>query len=104
MQRWWDYAGHLTRGGDSSDPVLSAILINFRDLAWWRKEQASPFGVKHAGRHYARLTILEEQMNQVCKGPWRHTARDRAAWSGLRDQWVAKFDIPWASGRQAALQ
>ena len=104
MQRWWDYAGHMARGSEVANPVLSSILINFRDLQWWRRQQGLSDGVKHAGRHYARLTILEEQMNRICKGPWREVARDRSIWTGLRNCWVQEFDIPWASGRQAALQ
>ena len=104
MQRWWDYAGHTTRGGALDTPAISSLLINFRDLTWWRHQQGLSNGVKHAGRHFARLTQLEEQMNRVCKGPWRQTAKDRAIWAGLKHQWVREFDTPWASGRQLALQ
>ena len=104
LQRWWDYAGHSARGSEVQTPVLSSLLINFRDLTWWREQQSLRQGIKHAGRHYARLTIMEEQMNQVCKGPWRNTARDRAAWARLRGEWVQASDTPWASGRQAAIQ
>ncbi|CAE7842015.1 pol [Symbiodinium necroappetens] len=80
-------------------PVLSSIIDSFRDKQWWETEKLKPTGqgVRHV-RHFAKLMQMEGKLNLVAGGPWRLLARDRRAWAGKEDEWVAKEDLPWASG------
>ena len=103
LRKWWDYSGHRVRAVLSDSPPLSSLLDQFRTLSWWRRQQNSSTGVKRGGRHYAKLTIMEESMNKPCGGYWRDVAHDRGRWKGLRDIWVQQNDLPWTSGRQLAL-
>ena len=105
LRKFWRYSGHRARGLDREFPVLSSILDSFRDKQWWDTEKLKPpgQGVRHV-RHFARLMQMEGKLNLVAGGPWRMLARDRRAWAGKEEEWVAREDLPWASGRQASLE
>ena len=103
LRRWWDYSGLRVRAILSDSPPLSALLDQFRTLSWWRRQQSLTHGVKHGGRHFAKLSVMEEKMNKTCGSCWRDVAHDRQRWKGLGDKWVQENDLPWTSGRQLAL-
>ena len=107
LRRYWRYAGHRVRTVLSEAPPISCHFEHFRTRAWWVHEQSktpAQGGVRHKGRHFARLTTLEQHMDTVATGPWRQKAHDRVAWRALEDTWVAHMDVPWSSGRQLAVR
>ena len=107
LRRYWRYAGHRVRTVLSDAPPICCHFEHFRTRAWWVHEQSkSPAqgGIRHKGRHYARLTTLEQQMDAVAGGPWRGRAHDRGAWRALENAWVELMDVPWSSGRQLAVR
>ena len=50
--RYWDYMGHCARGADLPFSPPSSLLVGYRDLQCWRREQANPFGKRHGGRFF----------------------------------------------------
>ena len=106
LRRYWRYAGHRVRTVMSDAPPISCHFEHFRTRAWWTHQQSktpAQGGIRHKGRHFARLTALEQNMDRVVRGPWRQCAHDRGAWRGLEDAWVELMDVPWSSGRQLAI-
>eukprot|EP00439_Symbiodinium_sp_Y106_P015486 s535_g2.t1 len=104
LRRYWGYAGHRVRSILSAHPPISCDLEHFRTLPWWTYQKSlKGRGVKHKGRHYARLTVLEQNMDEVAGAPWRNLAHDRKAWKACEDKWVARMDVPWSSGRQLSI-
>ena len=104
LRRYWAYAGHRVRCTMRDVPPISTELENFRTLPWWNHQKSIKHGVKHQGRHYARLTILEQNMDAVAGHPWRFLAYSRAQWKAREDAWVQRMDVPWASGRQLSIK
>ena len=98
LRRYWGYAGHRVRSILSTHPPISCDLEHFRTLPRWiHQKSLKGRGVKHKGRHYARLTVLEQNMDAVAGAPWRNLAHDRKAWKACEDRWVAHMDVPWSS-------
>ena len=104
LRRYWSFAGHRVRATLHEVPPVSSEFENFRTLPWWLHQQSIKHGVKHQGRHYARLTLLEQKMDAVAGHPWRNLAHDRRAWKGRESAWVDTMDVPWASGRQLSVR
>ncbi|CAE7349524.1 unnamed protein product [Symbiodinium sp. CCMP2592] len=105
LRRYWQYAGHRVRASLSPVPPISSEFEHFRTHPWWLHQQTRPRGlqVRHKGHHYARLTVLEKNMDAVAGHPWRVLAHNRGAWKGRENAWVAHMDVPWSSGRQLAI-
>ncbi|CAE7669402.1 unnamed protein product [Symbiodinium sp. CCMP2592] len=104
LRRYWGYAGHRVRTVLSAQPPISTDFEHFRTLPWWQYQQSlKSKGLKHKGRHYARLTALEQNLDAVAGSPWRQLAHDRAAWKAREDAWVTRMDVPWSSGRQLSI-
>ncbi|CAE7037043.1 unnamed protein product [Symbiodinium sp. CCMP2592] len=82
LRRWWSYAGHRVRAILSPCPPISSHFEHFRTLPWWEHQKSLPpsKGIRHKGHHFARLTVLEQDMNRVAGNPWRLLAHDRRAW------------------------
>ena len=104
LRRYWAYAGHRVRCTMHGVPPVSTEFENFRTLTWWNHQKSMRHGIKHQGRHYARLTTLEQNMDAVAGHPWRLLAYDRAKWKAREDAWVQRMDVPWASGRQLSIK
>ena len=105
LRRYWRYAGHRVRSSLSPVPPISCEFEHFRTLPWWQWQQTrtKPWGVRHAGHHYARLTVLEKNFDLVAGAPWRNLAHDRVAWKAREEAWVHHMDVPWSSGRQLTI-
>ena len=109
IQRWstfilsqiWGLHGHASRG----DAVASAML-RWRNLAWWRIEQTIPpswGGHRHSHRFNPHLDI-ERQIAEIAGEDWQVKAADRMLWANLEDRFIEKYDTPWASGEQSAIE
>ncbi|CAE7913948.1 unnamed protein product [Symbiodinium necroappetens] len=103
LQLQWNLWGHIGRA--SFAPTFH--IMRWRDLCWWRDQQAlppGPFprGVRHIGHHNPDRDP-ERQIGSVAGPQWWIAASDRSLWSHLQNDFVAKFDPPWASGNQLAL-
>ena len=77
LRRWWSYAGHRVRKVLSPHPPISCDFEHFRTLPWWEHQKSLPRhrSIRHKGRHYARLTALEQDMDRVAGSPWRLSGR-----------------------------
>ena len=104
LRRYWAFAGHRVRGTLRPVPPISSEFENFRTLPWWSHQKGLKHGVRHKGRHFPRLSTLEQRMDVVAGAPWRVLAYDRVAWKGKEPEWVALMDVPWASGRQLSIK
>ena len=103
LQLQWNLWGHIGRA------VFAATfhIMRWRDLCWWRDQQAlppGPFprGVRHIGHHNPDRDP-ERQIGSVAGPQWWIAASDRTLWGHLQNDFIAKFDPPWASGNQLAL-
>ena len=106
LRRYWRYAGHRVRTVLAEAPPISCHFEHFRTLSWWTYQQSktpAQGGIRHKGRHFARLTTLEQNMDRVAQGPWRQAAHDGGAWKGLENGWVRLMDVPWSSGSQLSI-
>ena len=104
LRRYWAYAGHRVRCTMHDVPPVSTEFENFRTLPWWNHQKSLKHGLKHQGRHYARLTTLEQNMDAVAGHPWRFLAYNRSQWKLKENEWVQRMDVPWASGRQLSIK
>ena len=93
----WRLHGHLARHQDDA-----TSLMQWRNLAWWKKEQQNPKGLRHPHRYNAMLET--ERMLDAIAHPWHITAQNRNRWATLEEAFVKKFDVAWATGRQTSLE
>ena len=47
---------------------------------------------------------MEKAMDEAAQGEWRVVAQRRDVWKGRLQGFLAKMDLPWASGRQTMLE
>ena len=104
LRRAWGYAGHRARSSQWRCPPLSAVIDEFRTLAWWQTEQASPRGLRHPGRFFPKLMNIERALDRAAGGPWRHVAQNRDMWAQGLTIWLSEHDLPWASLEQEAIE
>ena len=93
----WNYCGHRARSAALPNPPLSGILTRFRDPTWWDHQQQ-----RHGRRHFPRITNEEKSLALV-HPEWRELAHNKPQWKNAETDFIQKFDVPWASGRQPAL-
>ena len=103
LQLQWNLWGHVGRAVFS--PTFH--IMRWRDLTWWRDQQSllpGPFprGVRHIGHHNPDRDP-ERQIGAVAGPQWWIVASDRPNWNKLQNDFIAKFDPPWASGNQLSL-
>eukprot|EP00439_Symbiodinium_sp_Y106_P024669 s5535_g3.t1 len=103
LRRYWQFAGHRARAINLPAPCVSAYFEGFRTLSWWRVEKLRPGGIRHNGQHYARLTLLEQNLDGAAGGDWRAIAGDRVKWRECEQRWIDRMDLAWSSGRQLSL-
>ena len=100
LQQVWGLTGHASRGDK-----VGAAMMRWRNLKWWRIEQTIPpawGGHRHSHRFNPHLDV-ERQIAAVAGEDWQTVAEDRFRWANMEETFVAKFDIPWASGEQAQI-
>ena len=101
---YWDFLGHRVREGCREFASAAGILSHYRGLGWWQHQQRLAGGKRHK-RHFPHLMNCERRVACLVGGTeWRDVAGDRARWGDLRQGWITSMQIPWASGRQDALQ
>ena len=73
-EKYFKFAGYVARL--PSDRIASQCL-SYRDLSWWRAEQAKPTGVRHEGRFkpWRWETVVFQSVTS-----WRDLAQCRDAW------------------------
>ena len=109
IERWssfilgqiWSLYGHVARG----DPVTTAML-SWRGMRWWRTQQSIPVswgGERHAQR-FNPVLDTERHIVEIAGLDWQTVAKNRATWSALGEQSVAKYDVPWCTGEQLGLE
>ena len=104
LRRYWSFAGHRVRSTLRPVPPISSDFENFRTLPWWSQQKSLKHGVRHRGRHFPRLSMLEQKMDRVAGSPWRLLAYNRVEWKAKEAGWVELMDVPWASGRQLSVR
>ena len=82
------------------NPPMRTVL--WRNTYWWRQEQASSTGARHAGRFYA--SNPERQLADTHGALWHVLAQDRMRWSNARNAYLRDWDVRWSSGRQLAIR
>ncbi|CAE7349607.1 RTase [Symbiodinium sp. CCMP2592] len=102
LRRYWQFAGHRARALALPSPVVSAHFESFRPLSWWQVEKYKPNGVKHHGKHFARLTLLEQSLDSAAGGSWRGIAMDRVQWQARERVWIENMDLPLLPDRLSA--
>ena len=93
----WRLHGHIIRHQDDA-----TSLIQWRNLAWWKREQQASTGMRHPHRYNAMLET--ERLLETIARPWQETARNRSKWASLEQEFISKFDVAWATGRQTSLE
>ncbi|OLP85852.1 hypothetical protein AK812_SmicGene33107 [Symbiodinium microadriaticum] len=88
----------ISAGGD---PIGREIFC-WRSLAWWEEQKAAGVRIKHATRFNAFMDI-DRQLSDTAGKAWADLARDRIAWASLESSFIAKYDVPWSSGKQDSL-
>ena len=98
------WARHVESGPGHAFPSAPMRTLLWRNLYWWRAEQAlsSSTGMRHPGRFYA--TNPERQLAQTHGTLWHVLAQDRAKWSSERNAYLEQWDVRWCQGRQLALR
>ena len=102
LKAFWQHTGHRIRTADGPFPTVASMLTNFRSLPWWTVE--SRVGGRRHRRHFPFLMGVERDISSVATDRWREKARNRAEWRELEHHWVVRFEVPWSSNRQAALE
>ena len=94
-------------GGTSgrSKDTTARELITWRGVGWWAAEQRKPqrVGARHAGQFNPQMDTERHICNNAGSTQWWIVAQDRIGWERKLDSFLAKHDIPWATGKQAAL-
>ena len=104
LRRYWAFAGHRVRSTLRQVPPISSDFENFRTLPWWSHQKSLKQGFRHRGRHFPRLSTLEQKMDRVAGSPWRLLAYNRREWKAREAGWIEIMDVPWASGRQLSVR
>ena len=103
LAAFWQYTGHLVRGGQQPQASVAGVLSTYRDLMWWNHQQDLRQGKRHQ-RHFPFLMNTERRIARVIGSPaWRVAACNRAQWKGFEGRWIAQEQIAWSSGRQPSL-
>ena len=111
QQRWgdrhllafWSFTGHRVRAGLREDCSAAGSLSHFRTLGWWQQQQNKGGGRRH-GRHFPMLMNCERRLARAAGDTeWRVLACNRQQWADRATDWVRQEAVPWASGRQPAL-
>ncbi|CAE7557635.1 unnamed protein product [Symbiodinium sp. CCMP2592] len=97
LSQIWTAVGHICRG----DPVGGKIF-QWHSLQWWQEQKDRGIDVQHAHRFNAYMDIDRQLSETVGKG-WFSLAQDREAWAAHEAIFIARYDVPWSSGKQGSL-
>ena len=103
LQSIWKLHGHIARQHGAAPDNVAQATLQWRDLAWWKAEQAKPNGTRHAARYNPFLDV-ERYIVHTAGLSWQQTARDRQAWTQLQPSFIHVHDIPWSTGKQPSIQ
>ncbi|CAE7701714.1 SCT1 [Symbiodinium necroappetens] len=100
LHRIWSLWGHMARGGEEVE-----AMVAWKNLAFWRGEQQKPRSqrVSHAARFNPEGDV-ERALEAIAGTNWMGVAQDRHRWGELASTFVARFDVPWATGRQTSIR
>ena len=94
------WAHRATGRGSSS---VAQATLQWRNLSWWKTEQAKPRGTRHAARYNSFLDV-ERYIVHTAGLSWQQTAQNRHTWSHMQESFIQAHDIPWSSGKQPSIQ
>ena len=83
-------------------PNITMRTIQWRDLRWWRGEQAKP----HTGRRHPKQFYAYNPERNIADSigvEWANIALDRARWASTLPAYLAKHDVKWCRGRQLSI-
>ena len=103
LQSIWKLHGHIARQEGAAPDNVAQSTLEWRNLAWWKAEQAKPRGTRHAARYNPFLDV-ERYVVHTAGLSWQQTAKNRHAWTQLQTSFVHAHDIPWSTGRQPSVQ
>ena len=78
-------------------------MLAWKDLAWWELEKSKPRRERHTHVKFNPLADPERQVVAVAGLGWKERAGDFQSWGALGGQFVERFDVPWATGKQGSL-
>ena len=93
--------GHWSRRREGSSECMPALMLGWRSLSWWRKEQKLAKGKRHPHRFHA--DNVERDVATALGLEWKTLTADRVVWKGCLSEWLAHKDVPWTRGRQPEL-
>ena len=98
LQHTWDLYGHMARAHPGGRPMLV-----WKDLKWWEEEKQKPKKERNTHVKYNALADPERQLTAIAGVDWKRAAADFHIWNRLGEEFVARFDVQWATGRQSSL-
>ncbi|CAE7248993.1 hypothetical protein AK812_SmicGene13784 [Symbiodinium microadriaticum] len=93
---------HRARRNKACGGRWSSFILRVR---WWREEQQQlPDRVRAKHPHQFNTQLDDERkVAKVAGDHWQDAAQHRERWAGMTDDFILKFDVEWASGKQAQL-
>ena len=100
----WNLHEHIARQSGAAPDNVAQATLQWRNLSWWKAEQANPRGARHAARYNPFLDV-ERYIVHTAGIHWQVTAQHRPTWTQLQHRFVQAHDVvPWSSGKQASIQ
>ena len=103
LQAIWKLHGHVARQCTAAPDNVAQATLQWRNLRWWKAEQAKPQGTRHASRYNPFLDV-ERYIVHTAGLRWQETAQHRPTWTLLQNSFVQAHDVPWSSGKQPSIQ
>ena len=103
LQAIWKLHGHIARQVTAAPDNVAQATLQWRNLQWWRAEQAKPRGARHASRYNPFLDV-ERYIVHTAGLRWQETAQHRPTWGHMQDSFIQAHDVPWSSGKQPSIQ
>ncbi|CAE6934771.1 unnamed protein product [Symbiodinium sp. CCMP2592] len=97
LSQIWTAIGHVSRG----DPIGGKIL-QWHSLQWWQEQKDRGRQLQHASRFNAYMDI-DRQLSDTIGKNWFAIAQDRETWGEWEAAFIAKYDVPWSSGKQNSI-
>ena len=103
LQAIWKLHGHIARQVTAAPDNVAQATLQWRNLQWWRAEQAKPRGARHASR-YNPFIDVERYIVHTAGLRWQERAQHRPTWAHMQDSFIQAHDVPWSSGKQPSIQ
>ena len=103
LQAIWKLHGHIARQASAECDNVAQATLQWRNLAWWKAEQAKSRGARYASRYNPFLDV-ERYIVHTAGLSWQQTAQNRQTWAHTQNSFIHVHDIPWSSGKQASIQ